>query len=86
MAATVAEALCKLNPAPDAIVLDLMLPDGDGLIVLQQVRRQHLPSRVAVTTGTSDELRLEAAEALHPDLVLRKPIDLAELLRGLGVG
>ena len=84
-ATTVAEALTLLDPRPDCVILDLMLPDGDGTAVLQAIRSHHLPIRVAVTTGASDPIRLKAVAQLGPEVLLRKPIDLADLLRGLGI-
>ena len=41
-AVTVSEALALLQHAlPDVLVLDLGLPDGDGLTLVQAVRKQH---------------------------------------------
>jgi hypothetical protein len=37
-----------------------------------------------VTTGSSDPDRLEAVRALEPNLLLTKPINLQELLDGVG--
>src|SRR3954468_2006287 len=73
-AAGVAEALDLLGggPAPDALILDLMLPDGDGLDVLRRVRGAGLRTQVAVCTGTSDPMLLMRARALEPDLLLIK--------------
>src|SRR5690349_13176265 len=39
-ATNVAEGLAKLDPPPDFIVLDLMLPDGGGEVVLERVRER----------------------------------------------
>jgi DNA-binding response OmpR family regulator len=83
VAATVAEAMRLLHNSPSAIVLDLMLPDGDGAMILEFVRKSKAAIRVAVTTGASDPDRLARLAELSPDLVLRKPIDLGALLRGL---
>ncbi len=77
---TVAEGLGSLDPAPDWVVLDLMLPDGDGETVLKKIRNDHLPSRVAVCTGAGDPARLAGVVALGPDLILSKPIDIFALL------
>lgn len=78
-AATVVEALEFLNLGPRCVVLDLMLPYGDGLAVLKAIRDAGLPIRVAVTTGSNDRERLVAVRGLAPEFVLFKPIDVRDL-------
>jgi DNA-binding response OmpR family regulator len=80
-AGTVAEGLDLLTPEPDCLILDLMLPDGDGESILRRVREAGLQTRVAVTTGEGDEARLEAVRRLRPDALLRKPVDFGEVCR-----
>ncbi len=84
VAATVNEALDLLDPPPDCVVLDLMLPDGDGETVLRRVREENLPSRVIVTTGCEDSRRLCALASLQPEALLRKPIDLTDVCNACG--
>jgi CheY-like chemotaxis protein len=79
-ARTVAEALNSLEPAPDWIILDLYLPDGDGADVLQWVRAAGLPSRVAIVSGILSAMRVQRLLALKPDLVMNKPVDFVRLL------
>lgn len=74
-AATIAEGLALVESEPDCLILDLMLPDGDGETVLRRVREAKLRTRVAVTTGTGDEARLESVRRLGPEVLLRKPVD-----------
>jgi DNA-binding response OmpR family regulator len=81
---TIADALRLLEWNPDCLVLDLMLPDGDGTVILAKIRAENLPIRVAVTTGSSDAIRLNRALNLKPEVLLTKPVNLAELLEGLG--
>jgi CheY-like chemotaxis protein len=83
-AASLGEARAKLEPTPDCLVLDLMLPDGDGEDLLRSVRASGLPTRVVVTTATNDPARLGAATALGPDALLRKPIDYHDICRACG--
>jgi DNA-binding response OmpR family regulator len=79
-AGTIAEALVGLDPAIDTVVLDLMLPDGDGTEVLRRIRAAGSKTRVCVTTGVSSQTWLRQVSDLKPECILRKPIDLAELL------
>lgn len=83
-AGTVAEALERLENQPHCVVLDLMLPDGSGIDVLERVRSRSQRVRVVVTTGSNDGALLKQVRQFEPDAVLRKPIDLAELLDALG--
>jgi DNA-binding response OmpR family regulator len=76
---TVAAGLEALDPPPDCAVLDLMLPDGGGEAILKKVREDGLPTRVAVCTGTIDANRIGVVEALRPEALLQKPIDIRDL-------
>ena len=49
---TEARAFLAETP-PDLALIDLMLPDGDGIALLEQVRLAHPQTRVTVTTGAS---------------------------------
>ena len=83
VATTVAEAIRRLDGEPDAILLDLMLPDGDGMRVLETVRARRLSSRVTIITGVGDTARLDEVRALAPDLMLQKPVDFSQILQRL---
>ena len=39
------------EPQPDVILLDLVLPDGDGLELLPQIKKQWPDTEVIVLTG-----------------------------------
>ena len=85
LATTLAGALPHLADPPDVILLDLMLPDGNGAEVLRRLRAADSPARVVVTTAVSDPTRLREVQALRPDRVLRKPIDVVDLLGAIGI-
>jgi DNA-binding response OmpR family regulator len=83
LAETVREALRQLAARPDHILLDLMLPDGDGARVLEAVRQSRLASRVVVITGVGDPDHLARVRGLKPEALLRKPVDFTEILEKL---
>ena len=82
-AATVSEALSKLQDGPRCLILDLNLPDGSGTDLLQRIRAAKLPIKVAVTTGTSDPMLLDAMGKFVPDAVFHKPVNLNEVMHWL---
>ena len=77
VASTVAEGMAQLEPPPDCVILDLMLPDAGGEVLLRKIREDRMPTRVAVCTGTHDPVRLRAVASLGPDALLKKPIELS---------
>ena len=81
VAGTVAEGLAKLDPAPDFLILDLSLPDGNGSAILHRVREANLKTRVAVTTGESNVARIRAVRLLRPEAIFLKPIDFFGVCR-----
>jgi DNA-binding response OmpR family regulator len=79
---TVGGALSYLEShTPAAVLLDLMLPDGSGTTVLRWIRERGLKVPVTITTASSDPGPLNEAHALGVRAIVRKPIDVAELLK-----
>jgi DNA-binding response OmpR family regulator len=83
LAQNLAEATTLIEHDLEYVVLDLMLPDGDGIILLRAIREVGRPIRVAVTTGSIQRARIESVRLLNPDVLLFKPIALEDLFRGL---
>jgi CheY-like chemotaxis protein len=73
LAGTVADALEKLDCC-GRMLLDMNLPDGLGTEVLERIRAERRPVKVAVLTGTLDTELLGRARELRPDAVFIKPI------------
>jgi DNA-binding response OmpR family regulator len=85
IAPTVADAIALLGAStPDAVFLDLMLPDGGGVEVLREVRRRELPCRVVVVSGVGEGERLDEARAAGADAVLNKPAMFDDILAAMG--
>jgi CheY-like chemotaxis protein len=81
-ATTLAEGFTALAARPEALILDLMLPDGNGIELLRRIRQEKLPIRVAILSG-ADKPMLTEAEALQPDALFTKPVDLTRLVKWL---
>jgi CheY-like chemotaxis protein len=66
--------------APDAVVLDVNMPDMDGIEVLRRIRALHrtLPV-ILVTAASADENRFAGAKALGISGFFPKGSDLARL-------
>lgn len=72
-----------IEHAPDAVLLDLRLPDGHGYDVARTLRRECLNEQAAVVALTGMNLReVPPGEEAGVDLVLSKPVK-ADLLSGL---
>jgi two-component system, OmpR family, response regulator MprA len=69
--------------APDAIVLDLQLPDVDGLEVCRRIRRAGDPTPILMLTARDAVNDRVAGLDVGADDYLVKPFDLAELLARL---
>ncbi len=83
VAGTIAEAVevAKARPA-DLMLLDISLPDGDGLDLLDQLREQNsLPRATLAMTGHGDSrTRQKCLDAGCAEVFL-KPVGISELLR-----
>jgi CheY-like chemotaxis protein len=82
-AGTVAEAMTRITSYPDYILLDLMLPDGNGGEILEWLRDNAPDTPVSVLTGCGDAHVLDLVEKLGPTALLQKPIDFMEILQRL---
>jgi DNA-binding NtrC family response regulator len=70
---------CSAKFVPDVIILDLRLPDGDGLKLLPKLRAESPSTSVIVVTAHGNEqIAVEAMKAGAYEY-LTKPIDLEEL-------
>jgi DNA-binding response OmpR family regulator len=70
---------------PDMVILDLGLPDMDGLEVLRSIRRKHLQLPVLLLTARDSVEDTVAGLDCGADDYLAKPFDMVELLARLRV-
>jgi two-component system KDP operon response regulator KdpE len=69
----------------DAIILDLRLPDGNGMEVIRKVRQSKKATPIIVLSSCFDESEKIAALDTGADDLVGKPIALGELLARLRV-
>jgi two-component system KDP operon response regulator KdpE len=71
--------------APDLVLLDLGLPDGDGLDVIRQVRARSNTPIVVLSARESEAVKVQALD-LGADDYVQKPFGLDELMARIRTG
>ena len=70
--------------APDLVIMDLLMPDQDGLEAIMTLRREFPDTRVIAMTGASDTIGvldlLDVAKMFGARRTLHKPFELNVLL------
>ncbi len=89
-AGTAAEALARIPPTrPDVAVLDVRLPDGDGVEVCRDIRSAHPDIQcLMLTSFADDEALFQAIMAGASGYVLKqiKGADVVEAVRSVAAG
>lgn len=84
-AVSVSEAKAMLhNDLPDVMVLDLGLPDGDGIELVREVRKQHNLPILIVSARHQEAQKILLLDAGADDF-LTKPFSIGELLARIRV-
>jgi two-component system, OmpR family, KDP operon response regulator KdpE len=78
-ASTAAEALLRAAESPDLIVLDLGLPDRDGLEVIRAIRARSATPIIVLSVRDSEREKVRALEQGADDY-LTKPFGVEELV------
>jgi len=78
-----AEVLANSGPPPKAVLLDLMMPDVDGVEVLKELKRIHPELPVIMVTADDDIQRAVELTKLGAYDYLVKPVDQERLLTTL---
>ncbi len=69
---------------PDVVVLDLGLPDGDGIDLVREVRKRHSLPILVVSARHQEAEKIRLLDAGADDY-LTKPFSVAELLARIRV-
>lgn len=65
---------------PNIIILDIRMPDINGIDVLKEVKKSHPKTRVIMLTGVEDDSTKNMAMGLGASGYLTKPYSYSELL------
>ena len=65
--------------SPDLVVLDLALPDGDGLVILKEIRAYSMLPVIVLSARINEEQKVQALD-MGADDYLTKPFGISELL------
>ena len=65
---------------PDAVVLDLRMPDPDGMTILNELQRRGLQRVPVIVMTASGESAIQAALAAGATAGLQKPLHLEDLV------
>lgn len=73
---------------PDVLILDMMMPEKDGLDVLDEILATEMPARIILTSGYGDSFlrlgeRMVRGHQQAPVRFLKKPFRREELVRVL---
>jgi CheY-like chemotaxis protein len=79
------EAIKKIEKEkPDAVLLDVMMPEIDGLSVLRQIRSKDARLPVFVVTAFSNEERIKIAAKLNASgFILKSDTDLSSEIKNI---
>lgn len=79
------EGLARYRSKPsDVVVMDILMPDKDGLEAIIELRREYPEAKVIAITGGSAKVNvpdfLDVAKMLGAKRTLRKPLAMTEFL------
>ena len=69
-----------INGAPDAVILDMMLPKRSGFLVLEEIQALPNPPIVVMVTANEGKRHMAYATALGVQAYLIKPVGLDRLI------
>ena len=76
-----AEGLRKtINENPDLVILDVMLPEMDGIEVCQKIRANNITSPIMMLTARSEEIDKVLGLEVGADDYLTKPFSVREFI------
>lgn len=74
----IAESLVESHH-PDIIITDMLMPNKEGIEIVQQIRETHPNIKIIAMSGMGNSLYLETSKLLGAELTITKPINFTDL-------
>lgn len=71
--------LVKYADSYDLVIMDLLLPEIDGLTILEDLKERKIIKKVIILSSYKDDYSIKKAMALGADYFMLKPFDLVSL-------
>ena len=68
---------------PDAVLVDLMMPEYDGLYALKEIRKIDPKSVILIVTGGASPSMNNDMDTLEPNKIIFKPVDVNTLIEAI---
>lgn len=68
---------------PDVVLLDLQMPEYDGLYALRKIREKDVKASVIIITGGFPESQNDEIDLLRPAKIMFKPVDVNTLIESV---
>jgi len=81
---TISDGMVHLNETPDLILLDLKLPDGDGMDILPKMKRITPETIVVIISAYGSEKRRQDANNKGVHSFIDKPLSEEKILEAIG--
>lgn len=73
------EYLLRYPDQYDLVILDILLPEIDGLRILEELKNRGIDKKIIVLSSYKDDYSIKRAQALGSDYYMLKPFDLGSL-------
>lgn len=67
------------NPTK-VVIVDIFMPEKDGIEIIEEIKEFNENVKIIAISSDENEIYLSAAKTLGADHILKKPIDIKELL------
>lgn len=68
---------------PDVVLLDLQMPEYDGLYAFRKIREKDVNASVIIITGGFPESQTDEIDLLRPAKIMYKPVDVNTLIESI---